>query len=625
MTIDAFRCPMLAIALCALAGLIACSNMLDEAARKELPLFSSCGLSRGGCAPPARGINPYIEWEWTGSTSVPLSMQVMSAPAVANLNDDNGDGVVDDNDIPDIIFLTFTNNLYTNNGLLRATSGDGSGDLFTVTGYNISPGTNMAVGDIDGDSLPEIVVREGNAGGTDGVIRLLAFNHDGTYLWRSTSIEMINTIGISLADIDHNGSPEIITDSTVVHNDGTLLWTGHTTGRHNSCAVNLDMTGDLEVVMGNTAYRSNGTVYWQNASLAQGSTAAGNFDEDISPEIILVATGTDCPQVYCLEHDGTIKWGPVDLPRGPEYTQPVYHPYGSIPVITDADGDGQPEIGVSSPGGVFLLETDGAIKWRSVGRDYSSGMIGCSAFDLDEDGSAEILQNDEYNFRIFRGIDGFILYEVNVGSATLYEMPVVADIDHDNQAEIVVASNNYAFNLGHAGLVIFGDIDTTWPNTRKIWNQGDYHVANIGETGLVPIDEGSYWLTGNHFRQAVITEPVADSDLSISDISVDVSAYPLAVDFTVTVRNGGPRRLLETALVSFYDGDPLSGGSLLGTASLNPTLTPCAAREVCFTWDSPTSGLRDIYIVADDDGHGRSRICEPDRENNTGNIMLQLP
>ena len=105
-------------------------------------------------------------------------------------------------------------------------------------------------------------------------------------------------------------------------------------------------------------------------------------------------------------------------------------------------------------------------------------MVGCSAFDFNGDGANEIVQNDETTFRIFDGTSGTVLYNVNVGSGTLYEIPVIVDVDNDSQAEIVVAANDYSyFDYGHAGVVVFGDIDKTWPNTAKIWNQGDFNPA----------------------------------------------------------------------------------------------------------------------------------------------------
>ncbi|HOT47017.1 MAG TPA: FG-GAP-like repeat-containing protein [Spirochaetota bacterium] len=605
-----------------------CSNMMSDSLSDNMPLVPACTGSAGGrCIPPVRDINPVIEWEWPGSTVNPTSIHCMSSPVVVNLNDDNGDGRVDVNDIPDVVFVTFANNDYNNNGTLRAISGDGGVNLFPVTGYNISPSCNIAAGDIDGDGLPEIVVREGSTGGAGGSIRLLAFNNDGTFLWRSSAADIPSSIGISIADINRDGSPEILTDVSVLDSSGTLLWSAPApTARRNSCIVNLDLSGDPEVVIGNTAYRSNGTVYWQNASMAEGFTAAGNFDSDPNPELILVARGTTSPQVFCLEHTGQVKWGPVDLPKGPEFpAYPPYSLYGSVPAITDADGDGEPEIAVTTAGGLFLLETGGSITWRAVIRDYSSGMVGCTAFDFDEDGKNEIVLNDEHNFRIFRGTDGAVLYEINVGSGTLYEMPVIADVDGDSQAEIVVAANSYAFNFGHAGIVVFGDLGLTWPNTMKVWNQGDYHITNCTGNALIPVFEAAYWQINNSYRQGALVNPVSGSDLSISAITVDATAYPSSVELAAAVRNNGPRGLSSSVIVAFYNGDPSSGGTFIGRSWINPPLGSCSNRSVALTWTNPPSGPHTVYAVADSDGHGRSRLCEGNKSNNTASVVVTLP
>jgi hypothetical protein len=79
---------------------------------------------------------PVLEWEWTGSEVMPSHIQVMSTPVVANLNDDNNDGRIDQHDIPDIIFNTFSRYNSSpgepcySDGILRAISGDGTGELF---------------------------------------------------------------------------------------------------------------------------------------------------------------------------------------------------------------------------------------------------------------------------------------------------------------------------------------------------------------------------------------------------------------------------------------------------------------------------------------------------------------
>ena len=111
---------------------------------------------------------PREEWKLTvSSAKYPEVDQVMMTPAVANLNDDNGDGVIDTDDIPDIIFAAFTTQVkdpgWDNlaHGVLFAASGDGSGllpgwevgheELGLADGGGIQPAGSVAVGDIDGD------------------------------------------------------------------------------------------------------------------------------------------------------------------------------------------------------------------------------------------------------------------------------------------------------------------------------------------------------------------------------------------------------------------------------------------------------------------------------------------
>ena len=55
---------------------------------------------------------PVLEWTWNNNT-VDEEYNVVEAPPIAlNLNDDNGDGQIDDQDTPDIIFPAFRKNKF---------------------------------------------------------------------------------------------------------------------------------------------------------------------------------------------------------------------------------------------------------------------------------------------------------------------------------------------------------------------------------------------------------------------------------------------------------------------------------------------------------------------------------
>ncbi len=197
-------------------------------------------------------------------------------------------------------------------GVLRALRGDNGSELFTVTdpSYFINTASSIATGDIDGDGMPEIIACDASG------IRLIAFEHDGAFKWRSDPLEPVNWGAPAIADLDKDGIPEIIIGRQALDNNGNILWTG-TGGRGSqtivgslSLVADVDVDGNPEVVAGNTVYSADGSIKWQNVSLLDGYNAVGNFDADSNAEIVLVSGG----QVWLLDHDLSIKWGPMPIP-----------------------------------------------------------------------------------------------------------------------------------------------------------------------------------------------------------------------------------------------------------------------------------------------------------------------
>jgi hypothetical protein len=319
--------------------------------------------------------------------------------------------------------------------------------------------------------------------------RILAFNHDGSISWIAAddSFNFAYDSDIALADIDLDGVPEIILAHVVLNHDGTIRWIGQDPPFYKFTSVaNLDLDDTLEVISGNTVYAANGGIYWQNTSIPNaGFHAVGNFDADNYPEIVHVAAG----YVYLLEHTGEIVWC-VGIPGGG---------HGGPPTIADVDGDGEPEIGVAGASYYIVFETNGTVKWQSSVRDHSSNMTGSSMFDFEGDGSVEVIYADEYYLRIYRGKDGGILSQIPIGSATLMELPIIVDVDHDNNAEIIVPSNNYIHGP-KTGIQVFGDANDSWVNTRKIWNQHSYHITNVNDDGTIPQFEANSWEVHNTYR-----------------------------------------------------------------------------------------------------------------------------
>jgi RHS repeat-associated protein len=545
---------------------------------------------------PSGQFNPIVEWNKNTFSVLPSSNQVMMTPAVIDLNGDK---------IPDVVFSTFTGSNYTTDGKLRAISGANGSELWTVTNsaYEVRGASGVAVGDIDNDGKPEILAtaESGDA--------LIAFEHDGTFKWRSPAVwGGINWGSASIADLNQDGTPEIIIGATVLDNQGKILWQGNSVGGLGrgdngsgplSVVADLDLDGSPEVIAGRSAYRANGSLYW-NASISDGFPAIGNFDSDPNPEIVVISNG----QVYLLEHTGQVKWGGISIPGGGG---------GGAPTIADVDGDGQPEIGVAGANRYVVLETNGSIKWTSVTQDGSSSRTGSSVFDFDGDGKAEIVYGDELYLRIYNGSDGKILYQLPKGSGTTYELPLIVDVDADGNAEIVAIANNYAFG-SQTGIFVIGDLNDTWVSTRQIWNQHSYHITNINDDGSIPIKEANSWQTHNTYRLNLQTNysPLAAPDLTASYLRTEEVAGKTTIK--ARIGNGGSIFVASGVNVAFYKGDPKAGGVLLGTTKTTQKLEIGGFEDVSLTVNA--TSLQNIWVVADDDGTGKGQVNECNEENN---------
>ncbi|RZN35678.1 MAG: hypothetical protein EF813_08410 [Methanosarcinales archaeon] len=444
---------------------------------------------------------PELEWTWNSTTVEPDYVQVMMSPVVADLNGD---------DIPDIIFSTF-NRSWLAGGILRAISGDGSGEIFSVTDpdYRVQAGAEPAVADIDGDGKPEIMVSKNTS-------EIICFEHDGTFKWLSSST--VGRCAIAVANLDQDGTPEIIAGRTVFNNDGTVRWTGTSGSSYASVVADLDLDGKPEVVTGSTAYRYNGTIYWTSAY--GGMPAIGNFDSDPYPEIVVVGGNN----VSLKEHDGTLKWGPVAMPDGGG---------NGPPVVADIDGDGELEIGVGGRLHYVAFETNGSIKWMADIVDISSRAAGSSAFDFDSDGSCEIVYSDHQYHHIFKGSDETVLFKTPGPSGTLIEQPIIADVDNDGHVEIVFAVNNYGIP-GNTGIEVYGN-DECWRAARPIWNQHTYHITNINDDATVPVVETNNWDVFNNYR---VQSPHSCGEVNVTTVDItppsqDVYSGPFTVNVTV--------------------------------------------------------------------------------------------
>ena len=621
--------------------------------------------------PPVGKFDPVEAYKWEGSPDDSEFDQVMMMPVVANLTDDNNDGKINEEDIPDIVFSTFKGNGYSRPGVLRVINGADATDHWTSTSlaepFMVLGATTPAIGDLENDGIPEIIVQASTGG-------VYALTNEGVIKWHNETAIGNGFGGPSIANLDHKGNAEIITGRNILSATGETICTFEDGATNIPIALDLDDDGIQEVVVGKTAYKLINADAVDGSGCAlfsvpgfSGFTAAADLDNDGLPEIVSVENGNLVFYDNDLSEISRQKI-PVDLVRiadifgadcssagvcstNSDCTNPnrcyegeCIHrncsPGGGPPTIADFDGDGQPEIGIAARWYYLVYESDGSVTWAHKTKDFSSAVTGSSVFDFEGDGKAEVVYNDEAFLRVYSGEgtgrdddnDGFndskILLEIENTSGTLFENPVIVDVDNDGSAEIVVSANDYAFSFegetfGSKGIRIFKDVENKWVGTRKIWNQHSYHVTNVNEDTSIPLQEMSNWKSPglNNYRQNVQGGNLQNAPNFVASVEANgQTCQATGLVIRVTIKNEGSIGVRIGALsTTIFAG--LEGRTRTAIATLTNALplAPGAMETQEYIWMVPDTFIGqklDIEVKADHDMDGKGRHNECNEDDN---------
>jgi hypothetical protein len=428
----------------------------------------------------------------------------VTTPLVANLTDDNGDGVVDLCDVPDIVVDVYrltddAGTLSQSETFGRIAILDGAtGSLHRLIDTPISAIQTPALADIDGDGVVEIVAAELDDtvdSVSDVPGRLVAFHADGSTVmtgdW-NLDASGLSLGGIAIADLDGDGDGEIMIDGAVFDHLGNRLWADSDSGGGVAMAADLDGDGDLEVIAGPRAHHHDGSLYFDAIPGEHGLSAVADIDADGLPEVLSVMWPEG---IAIIEHDGTLTHAAA-LPTIGQRRPPAIH---------DIDGDEMVDLLVASDLGFSAVGSDLQVMWTAP-NDDASGMSGATAFDFLGDGTAEAIYADETMVHVYDA-DGSSLLTSPRASWTSVEYPVVADVDNDGSAEIVITSNYGSWGSPSPVVQVVRDVEDRWVPARRIWNQHTYHVTNILEDGSLPSPEPPHWRALNTFRtQAQIAD-----------------------------------------------------------------------------------------------------------------------
>ncbi len=301
--------------------------------------------------------------------------------------------------------------------------------------------SSIALGDLDDDGLPEIVV-----GGKDGIVH--AYNGDGTELWAYDTGDMAIEGKAAIADVDADGDPEVVIGA------GSTF----TMAAHGDLHV-LSHTGALQCTFETLDTTGGGGDGWRDgvfSSPAVGDLVGGDGGQ------LEIAFGSYDRWVRVIEHDCTPIW-----------ETNVYDSVWSSPAIGDVDDDGQLDVVIGSDSdldspGPFL---DGGLLWVRDGDDgdlhagfpiqideviWSSPALG----DLTGDGRLEIVVGTGYCWasptcptpRHHPGVGEYVNAWDHTGAALPgwpvavnagthpFGSPALADLDNDGELEVIINS-----------------------------------------------------------------------------------------------------------------------------------------------------------------------------------------
>ena len=233
--------------------------------------------------PVAGEFEPIVKWHWPESlpnhapTLFPEWVQVMSNPSVINLTDDDGDGKIDENDIPEVIFTSYASS-WGGVQALRILNGKDGSEVATYPETVINyQRTNPGIAKINHDEYPEIVVHATIDGNAYTLILNLVPNEDGTgYVFKEVGRVSGSSTFTRIANMDGGEFPQIITSAGIIEYTedasgiGTYQWRckkGFGDGHDGYTVADLDGDGEMEVV--------GSAIYDKNCEVVSNETIAG--------------------------------------------------------------------------------------------------------------------------------------------------------------------------------------------------------------------------------------------------------------------------------------------------------------------------------------------------------------
>lgn len=368
---------------------------------------------------------------------------------------------------------------------------------------------------------------------------------------------------------------------------------------------------------------------------ADGHTFVADIDLDGVLDVLVVAGNNVQRGVYTWNKNGLIKFFP--FPNQNPANNSLYSALAIANVYDDTQhGFSQdfPEIIVPRRNGhLICLNVNAATLqpatpwWWDQAIEDGSSLATPTCFDFNADGWAEIVFRDERNLRIMYGgtapfppgVDNKRnWYTLPCESITGVESPIIADVDADGAAEIIVTGVDPATpasNGLHGTLMVVEGADLPWAPARNLWNQNNYFGVHINDDLSVPKQQQALQLefpglgSGKRpFNAALCQLPAINEQfepyLPVPDAQVQIDSFRCnsdSIQLWLQICNNGSRPLPANLPVTFYQNDPRQAGAIgWGTTHVDSPLPEGACAY--FSWKIAAIFNTPVYVVVGDDG-----------------------
>ena len=333
-------------------------------------------------------------------------MEIMSAPAIADLDDDG---------LKEVIFATRTGRVcalksgkvmwfYDASEAMTETE-----KLFSGEALNSIQGS-PAVADINGDGRPEIII-----GCETGLLYVLSSS--GKPIWRFRAGAPIRTTPL-VYDIDRDGRNEIVFGTSggsvyALDSQGKVLWGVKADSPGESSCVVIDKKSVQEIFGSNSGrvYSvSNGKLAWSFKANDKviAAPVAGNIYGNAETFIVF---GSFDKNLYVLDEGGRLCWS--------------YSTEGKIAseaLLADINGDGKLEIIFGScDDSVYVLSAEGRKLW-SYETDFWVAAQS-KAVDINQDGKMEVIAGSYDNSVYVFGAEGNFSLNYMPGLSGVMQQP----------------------------------------------------------------------------------------------------------------------------------------------------------------------------------------------------------